>query len=60
MIGWGARPVGVLLGGISLETLGRGADLRSPGDVAGNRRGGVDGEPADQAGPRPETLTEQP
>jgi MFS family permease len=60
MIGWGTRPVGALLGGISLETLGAVPTFAALAAVLAIVAASSTASPQIRRAPRPETLTEQP
>jgi predicted MFS family arabinose efflux permease len=60
MIGWGARPVGALLGGVSLETLGAVPTFAALATWLAIVAGASTASRQIRRAPRPETLTEQP
>ncbi|MBX7266482.1 MFS transporter [Micromonospora sp. Llam7] len=60
MIGWGARPVGALLGGISLETLGAVPTFAALATWLAIVAAASTASRQIRRAPRPETLTEQP
>ena len=60
MIGWGTRPVGALLGGISLETLGAVPTFAALATWLAIVAAASTASRQIRRAPRPETLTEQP
>ncbi|MFL6121349.1 MFS transporter [Actinophytocola sp.] len=60
MIGWGTRPVGALLGGISLETLGAVPTFAALATLLAIVATASTASRQIRRAPRPETLTEQP
>jgi MFS family permease len=60
MIGWGARPVGALLGGISLETLGAVPTFAALATWLAIVAAASTASRQIRQAPRPETLTQQP